>query len=98
MGSAPDFKHRLCRLIHMLDLMSSNDGIRKDVLMDALGCSERTLYRDMKRVSEFFTISKTKEYDGTSRYHFERWDFDLDVVKKPISLKQLKQTVRTTEK
>ena len=91
MAGKQSFEIRFTRLIHMLDLMSDTDGIRKDALRDVLGCPERTLERDINLLENFFTIHKTNDSDGARRYHFKRWQFNLDHIKKPLSIEQFKE-------
>jgi hypothetical protein len=75
----------------MLDLMSDTDGIRKDALREAIGCPERTLERDINLLENFFTIHKTHDSDGKRRYHFKRGQFNLDDIKKPLTVDQIRE-------
>ena len=96
MPNKQNFELRLTRLIHILDLMSDIDGVRRDVLKDALGIPERTLDRDLNVLEIFFPIQRSTDSDHARRYHFDRWRFDLDEIRKPLTIRQIKDE-RTIE-
>ncbi len=91
-GSKQSFELRFTRLIHMLDLMSDLDGVRRDVLKEALGIPERTLDRDLNVLEGFFLIHKSTDSDHARRYHFDRWRFDLDEIRKPLTIDQIRES------